>query len=446
MDNYSILSLPNTIYSKKASKIIHISNSKFDQKTYVYYYFINKCLILKNLKIFFYLNKVFHEFYNLELESGKVNIFFIKDKIKYKYYKCIYYILLKKNQLIKQKKNKYDLKKIFFINKKIKFKISSQTSFIGKHWFQNYNLNKKKIISIYAPSDHYNSRLRNRHNNYKNKITHNQNNLTSAIYKDVIKFYKNEYFFIKLGQKDQDLTLDKYKFENYLDLSNSKDYCSQLELFILYNSFGTVQSKGDTADLARILNVPLLVLNDSNQIMQRSFDKKKISLIQKIYIYNEQFLIDNFKKDEIIKKSSSENILYGFKFFLDKFNKNFKKNKINEIVKKKVSKSLNNNQTKEKLALKNKINEIVKKKVSKSLNNNQTKEKLALKNKIIEIKTKEKIKGSEACFCGSGKKFKRCHGAKVNKHKSPEKIKENEACFCGSGEKYKRCHGATISN
>ncbi len=407
MDNFSILSLPNTIYSKKESKIIHISSSESDQKTYAYYYFIKKCLILKNLKIYVYLDNNFQEFYNLELESEKVSISFIKNKIKYKYYKYIYYILHQKDQLAKQKKDKRDLKKIFFINKKIKFKISSQTNFIGKHWFQNYNLYKKKIISIYAPGDNYNSRLRNRHNNYKNEIKNNQNNLTSAIYKDVIKLYKNEYFFIKLGQRDQDRTLDKYKFENYLDLSNSKDYCSQLELFILNHSFSTVQSQGDSADLARILHVPLLVLNDSNEIMERSFDKKKTSLIQKIYIYNEQFLIDDFKKDEIIKKSSSENFLYGFKFFLDKLNKNFKKNKINKII---------------------------------------SKEKSALINKISEIKTKEKIKRSEACFCGSGKKFKRCHGAKVNKYKSPEKIKENEACFCGSGEKYKRCHGATISN
>ncbi len=51
-------------------------------------------------------------------------------------------------------------------------------------------------------------------------------------------------------------------------------------------------------------------------------------------------------------------------------------------------------------------------------------------------KTWGNISRNEQCPCGSGKKYKHCHGKVVRK------VGRNEQCPCGSGKKYKHCHGA----
>jgi len=53
-----------------------------------------------------------------------------------------------------------------------------------------------------------------------------------------------------------------------------------------------------------------------------------------------------------------------------------------------------------------------------------------------------KIGRNDPCPCGSGRKFKQCHGQLAGDEPAfaPE-IGRNDPCPCGSGQKYKHCHG-----
>ncbi len=54
-----------------------------------------------------------------------------------------------------------------------------------------------------------------------------------------------------------------------------------------------------------------------------------------------------------------------------------------------------------------------------------------------------KIGRNEVCPCGSGRKFKQCHGALQADESDPfPTVGRNDLCPCGSGQKYKHCHGA----
>ena len=54
-----------------------------------------------------------------------------------------------------------------------------------------------------------------------------------------------------------------------------------------------------------------------------------------------------------------------------------------------------------------------------------------------------KIGRNEVCPCGSGRKFKQCHGALQADESDPfPTVGRNDVCPCGSGQKYKHCHGA----
>jgi preprotein translocase subunit SecA len=55
------------------------------------------------------------------------------------------------------------------------------------------------------------------------------------------------------------------------------------------------------------------------------------------------------------------------------------------------------------------------------------------------VRESPKVGRNEVCPCGSGKKYKHCHGALIGK------AGRNEACPCGSGKKYKHCHGNLAS-
>ena len=50
-------------------------------------------------------------------------------------------------------------------------------------------------------------------------------------------------------------------------------------------------------------------------------------------------------------------------------------------------------------------------------------------------RNERKVGRNEACPCGSGKKYKQCHGLLVTE------VGRNEPCPCGSGKKFKHCHG-----
>ena len=52
-----------------------------------------------------------------------------------------------------------------------------------------------------------------------------------------------------------------------------------------------------------------------------------------------------------------------------------------------------------------------------------------------------KVGRNEPCPCGSGKKFKQCHGALGTDGEMAPDVGRNEPCPCGSGRKYKHCHG-----
>ena len=62
------------------------------------------------------------------------------------------------------------------------------------------------------------------------------------------------------------------------------------------------------------------------------------------------------------------------------------------------------------------------------------------------IRQGRKVGRNEPCPCGSGKKFKNCHGAledgeRVAAIAASEGVGRNDPCPCGSGKKYKHCHG-----
>ncbi|HEX2585348.1 MAG TPA: SEC-C metal-binding domain-containing protein, partial [Steroidobacteraceae bacterium] len=62
------------------------------------------------------------------------------------------------------------------------------------------------------------------------------------------------------------------------------------------------------------------------------------------------------------------------------------------------------------------------------------------------IRQGRKLGRNELCPCGSGKKFKNCHGAledgeRVAAIASSDGVGRNDPCPCGSGKKYKHCHG-----
>ena len=51
-------------------------------------------------------------------------------------------------------------------------------------------------------------------------------------------------------------------------------------------------------------------------------------------------------------------------------------------------------------------------------------------------RSERKVGRNEPCPCGSGKKFKHCHGLLVGE------VGRNQPCPCGSGKKFKHCHGS----
>ena len=54
-----------------------------------------------------------------------------------------------------------------------------------------------------------------------------------------------------------------------------------------------------------------------------------------------------------------------------------------------------------------------------------------------------KIGRNEPCPCGSGRKFKQCHGALQSEESDPfPTVGRNDPCPCGSGQKFKHCHGS----
>ena len=62
------------------------------------------------------------------------------------------------------------------------------------------------------------------------------------------------------------------------------------------------------------------------------------------------------------------------------------------------------------------------------------------------VRQGRKIGRNEPCPCGSGKKFKNCHGAleegdRVAAVVASEVVGRNDPCPCGSGKKFKHCHG-----
>ena len=54
-----------------------------------------------------------------------------------------------------------------------------------------------------------------------------------------------------------------------------------------------------------------------------------------------------------------------------------------------------------------------------------------------------KIGRNEPCPCGSGRKYKQCHGAlQPEELDAFPNVGRNDPCPCGSGQKYKHCHGS----
>jgi preprotein translocase subunit SecA len=57
-------------------------------------------------------------------------------------------------------------------------------------------------------------------------------------------------------------------------------------------------------------------------------------------------------------------------------------------------------------------------------------------------RTERKVGRNEPCPCGSGRKFKQCHGQLAgDAAEGASEIGRNEPCPCGSGRKFKHCHG-----
>ncbi len=52
-----------------------------------------------------------------------------------------------------------------------------------------------------------------------------------------------------------------------------------------------------------------------------------------------------------------------------------------------------------------------------------------------------KVSRNSPCPCGSGKRYKNCHGRIDLQNKPVSKVSRNSPCSCGSGKKYKHCHG-----
>ncbi len=59
------------------------------------------------------------------------------------------------------------------------------------------------------------------------------------------------------------------------------------------------------------------------------------------------------------------------------------------------------------------------------------------------VRNERKVGRNEPCPCGSGKKFKQCHGQLAGDSAAPmPEVGRNDPCPCGSGKKFKHCHGA----
>jgi len=65
-------------------------------------------------------------------------------------------------------------------------------------------------------------------------------------------------------------------------------------------------------------------------------------------------------------------------------------------------------------------------------------------NSVPFQRAQPKVGRNDVCPCGSGKKFKYCHGqldASASATAQADEIGRNDPCPCGSGKKYKHCHG-----
>ena len=113
--------------------------------------------------------------------------------------------------------------------------------FKGNFFMKNLNIKGRKIVSIYVRNNKFYNSVGLKDEITNDRLNNAPRNFTADVYKDIIEAYSHKFFFIKLGYKDQDKTLDQYNLENFYDLSNDSNILVNLSFF--YKKFKVYNSR-----------------------------------------------------------------------------------------------------------------------------------------------------------------------------------------------------------
>lgn len=357
----------NILIDHKNKKIIHkIDNIRFGHRIYemqLASYYAKKF----NYELLYFSDpkSLHHFFFTLECDIKKNNIsnkklikkkyifiFYVLENIykfkysflRYNFIKPTYYREINKFRFRSRRdRNNYFVSNSFKVNLNYKFTKNQEDGF--KKFLDEKKINKP-IITLALRNDIFVTSLLKKYRDQnveltkkkkKIKMLDSTRNSGSNYFVDLIKEFEDKYFFIKIGFQDHDTNLDKFKFKNYYDLSNSKNWSEELQAILIDKSFFGIFPDTGLLLMAISFNRPKLLINgvhplinnifpNTYTILKRIYDEKN-NLIGKDVEFdmnnlktnmNPNYRYENISVEDFMKVT--KNILYNLENKNNEFN------------------------------------------------------------------------------------------------------------------------------
>lgn len=282
-------------YKSKKYLCYQCKNLHFGHQILELMQFYSLCLKYEKIPILNYSKKIKLDFvFKLEIANLKLNIFspFFKKIIFSAYF---LHDFLYKKYFLKSNRIKYFDKKLVYDCPKFLVPYEDQ---IKNEIFKKFpEILGKKIITISVRNDGYYDYLKvpKAIKGFRDERVRNFNSL---VYLKTIQKFHSEYFFVKIGYKDNDNSLDQFGLTNYLDLSNYNDFDQRYQYYFVKNSFLSINGDSGSTWFPKLFKVPCLTINCIHPILNYPIRENEFCAIQKIYKDNNLLNIDDFLGQE----------------------------------------------------------------------------------------------------------------------------------------------------
>ena len=282
-------------YKGKKYLCYQCNNLHFGHQILELMQFYSLCLKYKKIPILNYTKKIKLDFiFKLEIEKLNPNIIspFFKKLIFLIY--SLHGFLFKKYFLKSNRIRYFDRKLIFDCPK---FVIPNEEQIKIEIFNKFPEIIGRKIITISVRNDNYYDYLK-APKAIKGSRDERVRNFNSNVYLKTIQKFHSEYFFVKIGYKDNDDILDQFGLNNYLDLSNRKGFDIRYQYFFVKNAFLSVNGDSGTIWFPKLFRVPSLNINCIHPILNFPIRENEFCVMQKVFKDNDLLDIDDFLSQE----------------------------------------------------------------------------------------------------------------------------------------------------